>query len=239
MMNITHKNIIGLILDPESRADLFKAIALESDNSLNIRNTIADAIDNLKAMDESQMIQIANILLEEGNTGEEILSDFVSNKYFPEQLLYELSDKNKCLLALCHKREPIDLLLKSIKKHNDCTEAIVTIGKYYRSPEISIFHFADYIDKYKVKYWLLSNLIHNLDLENPKTKIFINILETSEYRVELGKLCFDLLKAKELAVTEDIVLIEKMVATNNPKFLRAISRNPHTPIDILKKFSII
>ena len=73
MMNITHKNIIGLILDPESRADLFKAIALESDNSLNIRNTIADAIDNLKAMDESQMIQIANILLEEGNTGEELV----------------------------------------------------------------------------------------------------------------------------------------------------------------------
>ena len=73
MMNITHGNIIGLILDPESRSNLLKAIALENNNSFNIRNAIADAIYNLKAIDESQMIQIEKILLPEGIRGEEIL----------------------------------------------------------------------------------------------------------------------------------------------------------------------
>ena len=54
-MNITYENIIKLNLNPESRADLLKAIALENDNSLNIRNAIADTIYNLKAIDESQI----------------------------------------------------------------------------------------------------------------------------------------------------------------------------------------
>ena len=239
MMNITHDNIVNLILDPESRYDLFKAISLENNNSLNIRNAIADAIYNLKAIDESQMVQIQNILLPEGIRGEKILSDFVSNKYFPKRLLYELLDENKCISALCHKREPIYLLLKLIKKYDNCSEAIITIGKhYYLSPEVSSSKFADYVEKYKEKDGLLSSLIHILELENPKTEIFTSILKTGNQKYELIKLCFDLLKAKELTISEDIEFITKMAATNNPRFLRAISCNHHTPKDILMRLSV-
>ena len=238
-MNITHENIIELILDSESRSDLFKAIALQNDNSLSIENAVSNAILNLKAIDESQIIQIKDILLEEGNIGERILSNFVSERHFPEQLLYELLDKNKCISALCHKREPIDFLLKLIE-NDDCSEAVITIGKhYYRSPDVSNSDFADYIEKYKAKYLLLSSLIHILDLKNQKTDIFIDILKTSNYKNELTKLCSDLIAEKKLAVTEDIAWINETASTGNPRFLRAISRNYHTPTSILQKLSTV
>ena len=186
------------------------------------------------------MLHIKDVLLKEGNKGESILSDFVSNKHFPEQLLYKLLDEDKCISALCHKRKPIDLLLKLIEKQDNCHEAVITIGKhYYRSPEVSSSKFADYVEKYKANYWLFSSLIHILELENPKTDIFTGILKTSKHKAELAELCYDFLKAQELAVTEDISIIVEMAATNNPRFLKAISRNYHTPKDVLKKLSVI
>ena len=62
-MNITHENIIRLILDPKSRSNLFKAIASENNTSPDIKNAVSDAIYDSQAIDESEMVQIKNILL--------------------------------------------------------------------------------------------------------------------------------------------------------------------------------
>ncbi len=62
-MNITHNNIIALILDAESRANLFKAIDSEKGREVKTINAIANAIHSLDFISESEMIRVKNILL--------------------------------------------------------------------------------------------------------------------------------------------------------------------------------
>ena len=58
-MNITHENIVELILDSKSRSDLLKAISLQNDNSSDIENAVSDAILNLKAIDVRAFFKFA------------------------------------------------------------------------------------------------------------------------------------------------------------------------------------
>ena len=162
-MEITSVNIVRLILDDSTREDLFKAIgeslvediALENNKEPIIskvgmfhETSLHDAIRNIESIAESDMIRIKDILLNEGYRGESILEDFVFRNDFPKSLLYELLDLDKCLMALCHRREPIDFLLKLIEKHDNASEAIITVGRYYSFQEdISVSQFISYVDK--------------------------------------------------------------------------------------------
>ena len=252
-MEIISSNIVSLILDDSTRESLFKAIALEDGNEPIISNRISDAIRSKRLIAESDIVRIQDILLNEGYKGESILEDFVAHKDFPESLLYELLDLDKCLMALCHRRQPINFLLKLIKKHDDASEAIITVGQYYYSQaDISVSQFINYIDKYKYSYWLLSNLHHCLDDENPKTQHYLDFIATTEYGVgllqkqrdhEVPRLWRDRELEREflteLETTTDIEYIKEQAATKNPKFLKAIACNNCTPIELLTELSTI
>ncbi len=239
-MKITHNNIIALILDDESRSVLFREIASQDGNELKTINAISDAIDNLKAIDKSEMIRIKNILLDEGSEGEYILDNFVSHKDFPETLLYELLNENKCISALSHRKQPINFLIDLIAKHDGCLEAIITVGRYYYlSESISVSKFVKHINRYQYSSWLLSSLINILDKDNPKTQPFLDLIATIESGSELIQQYFDLVMERELINTTDISLIIEKAAEKNHRFLKAISQNSCTPLDILIELSTI
>lgn len=243
-MEISSSNIVQLILDDSTRENLFKAIALEDGSEPIISNRISNAIRSLKSIAESDIVRIKYLLLNEGYKGESILEYFVSHQDFPESLLYELLDLDKCLMALCHRKQPIIFLLKLIEKHDDASEAIITVGQYYYfQADISVSQFINYIDKYKYSSWLLSNLFHCLDGENPKTQNYLNFIATIEYEAKLlqkqrnRELEREFLT--ELENTTDIKFIEEKAATKNYKFFRAISCNDCTPIELLTELSTI
>lgn len=243
-MEITSSNIIRLILNDSTRENLFKAIALEDGNEPIISNRVSDAVRSLESIAESDIVQIKYILLNEGYKGERILEDFVFHPDFPESLLYELLDLDKCLMALCHRRQPINFLLKLIEKHDDAWEAIITVGQhYYFQADISVSQFINYINNYKYSSWLLSNLFHCLDRDNPKTQHYLDFIATTEYGIELlqkqqaRELEREFLT--ELETTIDLEFIEEKAATKNPKFLKAIAGNNCTPIELLTELSTI
>lgn len=241
-MEITSSNIVRLILDNSTRDNLFKAIALEEGNKPIIINRVSSAIRSLESIAESDIVRIKDILLNEGYKGESILEDFVFHPDFPEYLLYELLDSDKCLTALCHLGQPINFLLKLIEKHDDAGEAIITVGQYYYfQADISVSQFINYIDKYKYSSWLLSNLFHCLDDENPKTQHYLDFIATTEYGAELLQKQRDReLERKfltELETTIDVEFIKEKATTKNPKFLRAIACNDCTPIELLTELS--
>ena len=239
-MKITRDNIIDLILNAETRRKLWQAIAEERNIKLHTINSVFDAIYDLDFITDEEFIQIKNILLNEGEIGEDILDCFVSSKYFPEQLLYELLDKNKCISALCHKREQIDLLLKLIEKYDDCSEAIITIGiHYYNSKNISKSTFNNFILKYKQHSWLLSSLTNQLNETNPKTKHIINLLQTDEFEKKNIEKYLERSTATNLLTTKDVEFIVEKFNTNNPMFWHSIFQNPNTLIYILQKLSAI
>ena len=176
--------------------------------------------------------------IRDSDKGESILENFVSHQDFPESLLYELLDLDKCLMALCHRRQPINFLLKLIEKHDDAWEAIITVGQYYYfQADISVSQFINYIDKYKYSSWLLSNLFHCLDNENPKTQHYLDFIDTTEYGVGLLQKQREREFLTELETTTDIEFIKEKAATKNPKFFRAIACNDCTPIKLLTELS--
>lgn len=241
-MEITSSNIVRLILDNFTRENLFKAIALENGNKPIIINQVSDAIRSLESIAESDIVRIEHILLNEGYEGERILEDFVSHQDFPESLLYELLDLDKCLMALCHRRQPINFLLKLIEKHDDAWEAIITVGQYYYfQADISVSQFINYIDKYKYSSWLLSNLFHCLDGENPKTQHYLDFIATTEYGAELlqKQRALELEREflTELETTTNIKFIKEKATTKNSEILRAIACNNCTPIELLTELS--
>jgi len=138
------------------------------------------------------------------------------------------------------RQEEIPSML--IEKHDDAWEAIITVGQYYYfQADISVSQFINYIDKYKYSSWLLSNLFHCLDGDNPKTQHYLNFIATTEHGSELlqkqreRELEREFLT--ELETTTDIDFIKEKAATKNPKFFRAIACNDCTPIEIVKKLS--
>ena len=234
-MNITSENIIALLLEDSSRAEIYKAIA--SEKEIRTIDIVSDAIQH-SSFSEVEIEKLKKNLLQEGDIGEEIFLCFISHEDFPKRLLYKLLSENKYLNSLIHRREPIDFLLKLIETNNDCIEAIITVGRhYYLSQYISSNEFADYVKKYQHHDWLLSSLTHILDRENPKTEPFLEILKATESGHELREKYFERMIKRELSTTTDIQLIEEKFATNNHKYLQAIAKNPYTPVKILKKLT--
>ena len=112
---------------------------------------------------------------------------------------------------------------------------------YYFQADISVSQFINYIDKYKYSSWLLSNLFHCLDSENPKTQNYLDFIATTEHGAELLQKRRDQELEKEfltkLETTTDPEFIREKATTKNSKFLRAIARNNCTPIELLTELS--
>ena len=91
----------------------------------------------------------------------------------------------------------------------------------------------------KYSSWLLSNLWHCLDDDNPKTQPYLDFIATTKYGSELLQKQRDRKLERELEATTDLEFIKEKAATQNPKLLKAIARNNCTPIELLAELSTI
>lgn len=235
-MYITKENIVSLLLDFNQRKFILSKFIEESENcnfSLIKQITVAAREASFTSDD---IIQLKNILFQEGGIGEDIFEKFIFNSEFPEKLLYELYNQDKFICTLAHRQGPIDLLLKIGREKAGYDEAILTVGHYYfDSEDISNEQFSQFLLEFINNHWLLSSLAHKAAYVNMciKTSIFLEVLEHSKHNNKIRDLYHVLKTEKDLSNTTDVSFIKESFQKRNPLFLRAISCNPKTPENIL------
>lgn len=243
-MEIDQKNLVKKLLDKDQRKEILSAIKKEEGSYGELTNKIANLAYEAEFSNE-EIRQLLEVLSKEGHVGESIFDDFIFNKSFPEDLLYELYDSNKYKCALAHRSGPFELLFKIAREKNGYDEAILTIGEsYYELDSISTEVFKAFIEEFNFSEWLLRSLIQCYSynnktdtLVNNKTEILIEVIKKSDYKEELIPLYEEIKMSKNIMITDDVDFIIEKYKLKVPRYFQAISLNKNTPPDILNELS--
>lgn len=230
---ITTQNLLPLLLEEASRKRIFKKYQTESNKRLFFMNHLADTAMKIElSLEEAQALK--KVLLNAGDTGRDILGNFIAQTNFPVSILFDLYEEKECLTALAHKAGPIDLLLKIARTTKGHEEALLTVGKhYYHNNDISSNEFQAFLEEFGQSEWLLTALIHTIRSDNKKALIFKTFVENSPNNYELIELYEELQMEQELLSTTDKNLLKTKHKSKNPRFLRAIAQNTATPLKVL------
>jgi hypothetical protein len=230
---ITTQNFLPSLLEEASRKRIFKKYQTENSKRLFFVNHLSEVATKIElSLEEAQALK--KVLLDSGETGREILENFIAQANFPVSILFELYEEKECLTALAHKAGPIDLLLKIARTTEGQEEALLTIGKhYYNSNEVSSEEFQAFLEEFGQSEWLLTALVHTVRDNNKKASIFENFVDNSPNNYELKELYEELQMEQELLSTTDKNLLKIKHKSKNPRFLRAIAQNTATPLKVL------
>lgn len=232
MFSISEQNIVESLLNEEKRKFIIEKINSESGSKLPFTNLISEI--SLKALLTVESVnKLKECLLNSEDTSKSIFENFIFNPTFPHEMLYELLNENKFIHSLAHRSGPIDLLLKIARTKNSPDEALLTVGDYYYfSPKVSPAKFQSFIEEFTTEEHLLVSLTYKLNGKDEKSAIFEKVIQNLK---DLKELYQEVLMEKKLLSATDKDLIEKQFYTKKPKFLRSISQNMATPINILEK----
>jgi hypothetical protein len=230
---ITTQNLLALLLEEASRNRIFKKHQAENGKQLAFSNQVSEIAAKIPlSLEEAQALK--KVLLDSGETGREILGDFIAQSDFPTPILFELYEEKECLTALAQKTGPIDLLLNIARTTKGHEEALLTIGKsYYQDKEVSTEEFQAFLEEFGHSEWLLTALVHTIRDNNSKARVFKKFIDNTPDNDDLKDLYQELQMEQELLSTNDKNLIKLKHKTKNPRFLRAIAQNTAAPIKIL------
>lgn len=156
---------------------------------------------------------------------------FLYNNSYCDELIEYLINNNLALTALAHLNLKDEHL---IKLFDIADEAILTYGKRIYSSELySIDEFDEFLRKFTTTYWLWSSLLKTPLVSNEKYKVLIKNLFSITSFADLKEQYLKDNIYRVLTYTNKLNLIEKYYQNGDNYYLKAISQNINTPINIL------
>lgn len=236
MIEVTENNIVDLLLDDDRLRSIIEVYKNETGSNLVFRNTISELSARVP-LNLDLVKSLKNNLFKCGQEGEEIFEGFIFNGDFPHEMLFEFLEERKFITVLAHRRGPIELLLNIARLENPPSEALLTAGQfYYDSSEISPNKFSSFLKEFSNQEVLFISLARYINKKDEKSLIFRDFVSGSEKILRLHE---KVLISYKLKTTKDLPLIIEKFNTKVPMFLRSISKNKFTPVEILESLTEI
>jgi hypothetical protein len=176
-LQLTEKPLIEILLDANLRQALADAILAEHGSHLSINNHYYDLALHCEATAE-QLREVIHHLQElDDSPSNRLLDPLIFHPNMPDDLLLELSEQERFIMPLGHRRGPQWLLEKLAKEHR-YSEAITTLALYYYGMDsYSSDEFKAFITQYLDNHMLRSNLKHDRRLNEEKRRIALALIE--------------------------------------------------------------
>ena len=205
--------------------------------NINDLENLEFKINNTEQLDNKYILEFSEKI--KGLKIEEEIWEIIICFYkfkFPDELAIELIDRSIAVLALGHSRQSDKVMFKLF---NLVEESLLTIGKeFYTYTSRTNQEFKDVLLNNLWSKWLVESLAYEKASNIEKEQIFLELINNDNFRY-IRKIVEDIKLCELAETTNDVNKLNELFRTDNPKILKALSKNINTPEKILKKLSEI